>query len=139
MLKRLVTRATAPENQLCLSMRSERAKHHVLIATLVAIGIMAFGRAAYADLYVISPYSNSVLRYNEGTGAFIDTFVTPGSGGLLGPRGLLFGSDGNLYVTSHDNSSVMRYDGTTGAPLPASGQTGATFVAKGSGGLQDCG
>jgi streptogramin lyase len=97
----------------------------------------AFLPCAYADLYVIGEDNNSVLRFNEVTGAFIDTFVSSGSGGLLTPRGLLFGRDGNLYVTSNDNHSVMRYDGTTGAPLPAAGQTGATFVTRGSGGLQN--
>jgi streptogramin lyase len=77
-----------------------------------------------------------VLRYHEVTGAFLDTFVDSGVGGLNGARGLLLGPDGNLYVNSFNSDSVMRYDGTTGAPLPAPGQTGATFVPTGSGGLQ---
>src|SRR5262249_55761866 len=50
----------------------------------------------------------AVLRYQGPSGrtpgAFIDTFVPPGSGGLITPNGLLFGPDGNgdgrqdLYV-----------------------------------------
>ena len=61
-------------------------------------------------------------------GAFLDAFVTAGSGGLAGVRGLVFGPDGNLYLSSEDSDEVMRYDGTTGAFLDA-------FVSAGSGGL----
>src|SRR5262245_5131971 len=50
-------------------------------------------------LLVNSVNSNSVLRYDETTGAFVDTFVPPRSGGLLQPCGLVFGRDHNLYVT----------------------------------------
>jgi hypothetical protein len=40
------------------------------------------------------------------------------------------------YVTSYANNSVMRYNEGSGTPAPARGQTGATFVQRGSGGLQ---
>jgi streptogramin lyase len=106
----------------------------LLITTLVGILMTAFIPCAYAELYVVDYDGNNVLRYNEANGTFLDTFVSPGSGGLQNPRGLSLGRDGNLYVTS--NNGVMRYDGTTGSPLPAPGQTGATFVPVGSGGLQ---
>jgi hypothetical protein len=113
-------------------------KRHILFATLVAIGMPAVIPCASADLLVGSKLSstNCVFRYNEVTGDFIDVFVGSGSGGLDGPRGLIFGRDGSLYVNSFNTNSVMRYDGTTGAPLPAPGQTGAFFVPNGSGGLQ---
>src|SRR5438270_750350 len=75
-------------------------------------------------------------RHKEKTGDFIDIFVASGSGGLDGPRGLIFGRDGNLYVNSFNTNSVMRYEGSTGLPLPAPGLTGAYFVPNGSGGLQ---
>jgi sugar lactone lactonase YvrE len=97
--------------------------------------ISAFAPPGYADLYVTSRDSDSELRYNEVTGAFVKAFVPSGSGGLSSPRGVIFGPDGNLYVSSNSTDSVMRYDGATGAPLPASGQTGAFFVPSGSGGL----
>jgi DNA-binding beta-propeller fold protein YncE len=128
--------ARQAENWLCLSTFSQRVvKGSLLLAAVLGLLTTAFLHCAYADLYVISENSNSVLRYDEVTGAFLGEFISPGSGGLQDPRGLLFARDGNLYVTSSNNNSVMRYDGTTGAPLPAPGQTGATFVAKGSGGL----
>jgi sugar lactone lactonase YvrE/pimeloyl-ACP methyl ester carboxylesterase len=73
---------------------------------------------------------NSVLRYSITTGAFVDTFVSPGSGGLFGAEGLTFGPDGNLYIVSTGNNSILRYNGSTGAFIDV-------FVASGSGGLSE--
>ena len=42
------------------------------------------------NLYVASADTNSVLRYNGATGAFIDAFVPSGSGGLNSPWDLAF-------------------------------------------------
>jgi hypothetical protein len=39
------------------------------------------------DLFVVSETANAVLRYDGTTGAFIDDFVMPGSGGAMNPRG----------------------------------------------------
>ena len=83
---------------------------------------------ADSDLLVISPGNSSVLRYDRTTGAFIDAFVSAGSGGLADPQGLEFGPDGNLYVASQGSAQVLRYNGATGAFVDA-------FVAAGSGGL----
>ena len=84
-------------------------------------GCLVFGPDG--NLYVTSgglnapPGSSSVLRFSGTTGEFIDGFVPAGSGGLTGPRALVFGPDGNLYVNSSDAGpgTVLRYDGTTGA------------------------
>src|SRR5262249_34723023 len=113
----------------CLGMRFW--EYRLLLAILVGIGMAALVPCAYADLLVSSRDSNSILRYNEATGAFIDEFVSSGSGGLNSPRSLLLGPHGNLYVSSGGTDSVMRYDGTTGAPLPAPGQIGAVFASGG--------
>src|SRR5262249_10642462 len=80
------------------------------------------------SLLVSSQSTNSVLRYDATTGAFLGTFVAARSGGLTSPIYLTFGPDGNLYVSSRDTNSVLRYNGTTGAFLNA-------FVSSGSGGL----
>src|SRR5205823_11593133 len=75
----------------------------------------------------------SVLRYDGTTGAFMDAFVSEGSGGLSLLTGPLFGPDGNLYVRSTPDFSlgaVLRYDGTTGAVIDE-------FIPYGRGGLMD--
>jgi sugar lactone lactonase YvrE len=116
-----------------------------LLGTFVAAGsgglsnprAVAFGPDG--NLYVSSVTNNNVLEYNGGTGAFLSMFVPAGSGGLNYPSGMVFGQDGNLYVSSCGTESVDRFQGplgsAPGSPLPASGQSGATFVAPGSGGL----
>jgi hypothetical protein len=49
---------------------------------------LAFGPDG--NLYVVSELTDEVKRYNGTTGAFIDTFVTEGSGGLGEPTFLIF-------------------------------------------------
>jgi hypothetical protein len=63
-----------------------------------------------------------VLRFDPGSGAFIDVFISEPSGGnylLNGPGGICFGPDGNLYLTSFradatDNDKVRIYQGPGG-------------------------
>lgn len=100
------------------------------------------------DLYVLSrgganTYTgaivNAVLRYDGLTGAYIDTFVPSGSGGLNVPLDLKYGPDNNLYITHSGTptsaNGVYRYNGTTGDFLdtfvinPAAGLNGPTFMA----------
>src|SRR5215831_3282498 len=64
----------------------------------------------------------SVARYNETTGAFIDTFIPSGSGGLIKAVRMSYGPDGDLYVDSGTGSpgnsggiQTLRFDGATGA------------------------
>ena len=75
---------------------------------------LAFGPDG--KLYVAAEKTQQVLRYDGTTGAFLDVFVTPGSGGLSQPTHLVFGPDGNLYVSSATDQ-VLRYDGQSGAFL----------------------
>jgi sugar lactone lactonase YvrE len=100
-------------------------KHFVPSGTLAGGRDMAWSNGY---LYIGEEYNNDVLRFNATTGAFDRVFVTAGSGGISGPRGLTFGPDGNLYVSGRNNATVVRYDGTTGAPL-------GTYVTSGSGGM----
>ncbi len=47
---------------------------------------------------------------------------------MIGPGGLEFGPNGNLFVVSYYTAQVLEYDGNTGAFITA-------FVTNGSGGL----
>jgi DNA-binding beta-propeller fold protein YncE len=66
--------------------------------------------------------NNSVLRYSETTGAFVDQFDPKNLANLKNPSGGVFGPDGNLYVSSdvfqkNNSWKVVEYDGNTGAFL----------------------
>jgi DNA-binding beta-propeller fold protein YncE len=79
--------------------------------------------------YVASNGTNEILRYDLQTGQFVDVFVSAGSGGLSGPREIMFNpNDGHLLVASFGTDSVLRYDGQTGAFINA-------FIPTGSNGL----
>lgn len=82
------------------------------------------------DLYVASPQTDEILRFDGTTGESLGVFVAAGSGGLDVPAitSLLFRPDGNLYVPGRDSHNVLRYNGTTGAFIDE-------FVTAGSGGL----
>jgi sugar lactone lactonase YvrE len=71
---------------------------------------IAFGPDGH--LYVTVPNPNGtvsgILRFDGGTGNFIDTFVP-----VSGIRNFVFGPDGNIYALS--GFDVKKYDGVTGA------------------------
>jgi hypothetical protein len=80
-------------------------------------------------LYVASAAPDVVARFDPLSGAFVDHFVTAGSGGLAFPAAIAFmPGQGDLLVSSRDNARVLRYDGVTGFFL-------GDFVAPGAGGL----
>jgi DNA-binding beta-propeller fold protein YncE len=66
------------------------------------------------SLLVASSFSSAVLRFNAVTGAFLNTMIPAGSGGLSGANGLAFGANGNLFVSSYFNNQVLEYDGHSG-------------------------
>jgi Calx-beta domain len=95
------------------------------------------------NVYLGDGTSNRILEYQgpagPSPGAFIGVFATVNNDNpVVGLGNPAFGPDGNLYVgaiTSDAISQIYRFDGSTGAPLPAPGQSGAVFVPRGSGGL----
>jgi len=85
------------------------------------------GLIAPADLLLSSFNNGLVLRFNENTGQYIDTFI-PNTNGLLNlPHGLGLRAGRKLYVASAGNGSMLRYNGTNGTYL------GAIVVSTGSG------
>lgn len=79
-------------------------------------------------LYVADEFHDAIQRFDLDTGAFVDTFVASGAGGLDAPTGITWGPDGNLYVPSFNTDSILKYDGDSGAFL-------GTFVTAGLDGL----
>jgi hypothetical protein len=93
---------------------------------LVALGILANHRAEADYLLVENLSSRSVLEYDGGTGAFVNTLIPSGAFGSIP-----IGPDGKIYAfTSALNPPVQRFDVNTGAFL-------GNFVAAGSGGLSN--
>lgn len=73
-------------------------------------------------LYVGNAADDSVEKFDATTGADLGTFVQPGSGGLHGPRGLLY--EGNLLVSNQNvnqptNGEIDQYSHVDGKFLRA--------------------
>jgi len=92
------------------------------------------------NIYVPSSTSQAVLRFNGLTGAPLPSpgnmgaiFTAPGY--LSSFASVLFGPDGNLYVADFAANQLLRFNGSTGAPLPAASQSGATWIPAGADGL----
>jgi 6-phosphogluconolactonase (cycloisomerase 2 family) len=95
-----------------------------------------FTVAGPANIFVTDDSNSSVLEY-DANGAFIRTFVSPGSGGLNVPIGITFGPDRNLYLSYGaciGPTGILRYDGQTGAFLgafvPSTSNGGALCLAS---------
>jgi hypothetical protein len=65
---------------------------------------MEFG--SDGNLYVVSLFRNSVLRYDGTTGAFIDVFVAERSGGISAPTFLHFIPEFRLRMTATNPPQV---------------------------------
>ncbi len=90
----------------------------VLLAT-VLFSIPLTARPAGADLYVCADLgSGVVMEYNGTTGAFEKIFAQDPY--LIGPRGLVFGPNGDLFVSSLSTNQVLEYKGAT-SPFIKSG------------------
>jgi hypothetical protein len=102
---------------------------HLLIASLLLLPVSA----AEADsLYIGDGDDNSVKRFDVATGAYQGIFVVPDSGGLDGPRGLIFtrgriSTPIRLYVVNQNvdkgfGGEILRYRRSDGqfvdAPVP---------------------
>jgi len=92
------------------------------IIAVIGIALLAVGgtRSSRADfLYVGDVGDDTVKRYDATTQAFQGDFVSPSSGGLHGPRGLIFNQSGDLLVANQNvnldvNGEILKYNGVTG-------------------------
>lgn len=78
------------------------------IASLVVWAVWAsptFGGV----LYVSSDFNHEVLRYDDVSGAYLDTFISAGSGGLAEPHGILERCT-DLLVASFGTDQILRFD-----------------------------
>ncbi|HZO91930.1 MAG TPA: PxKF domain-containing protein [Chthonomonadaceae bacterium] len=93
-----------------------------------------FGPDGNLYVTITDPYSR-IARFNGTTGAYMDDFVPPLSGGLDGARGLAFGLNGDLYVSCggwRPGATVETYDTTASLGpviLRLNGRTGAFISA----------
>ena len=87
-----------------------------------------------AVLYVANGDGNSVFAYETDPAGALGAFVPTGSGGLVNPRGVVFGPTGDLFVSG--GSGINRYNGATGAFInqfvPDNQPFGLTFGADGN-------
>ncbi len=83
------------------------------------------------ELLVPRYTADSIFRFEETTGAFLQQFA-PQSGGLDDPIQTIIGPDGNLYATGERSDNVVRYNPITGAKIDE-------FVTANSGGLNSPG
>ncbi len=82
--------------------------------------------------------SDSVQKFDAGTGAYLGSFVPSGAAGLHGPRGMVF-DQGNLLLVNQNvdqplNGEVLRFSGSTGvaaAKLIPSSNPNAPFAPAG--------
>jgi len=76
--------------------------------------------APVADsLYVGDGSDNTVKKFDASTGAYEGNFIASGSGGLNGPRGLIFRNHGQMLVVDQNvgepnPGEVLRFNGVTG-------------------------
>lgn len=82
------------------------------------VAFLVINSAAHSQLllFVSSSSTNSVLRYNGNTGAFIDNFAS--GGGLNSPAGLAINPiGGNLLVAGTGNNNVRQFNINTGTSM----------------------
>lgn len=66
------------------------------------------------EMLVSSRNTHSVKRFNAQTGAYIDDFISSGSGGLSTTQDLKIGTTGDILVSGRGNTKILQFDKTTG-------------------------
>ncbi len=76
------------------------------------------------EVFIGSEGRNQILHYSA-AGASLGVFATDAE--LQGPREMVFGPDGKLYVSCSITSKIVRFDGATGAFLGVFASAGLNF------------
>src|SRR5262245_7861647 len=85
--------------------------------------LLSVGASAIAEtLYIGDGSDNTVKMFDATTGTYEGMLVSSGSGGLNGPRGLIFRNDGQLLAVDQNvfepnPGEILRYNGITGGFL----------------------
>jgi DNA-binding beta-propeller fold protein YncE len=118
----LRNRKSNPRGKRATAARPKHTRFRPLLEALEDRCLLSSGSTAISDtLYIGDGNDNTIKRFDASSGAYEGTFVTSGSGGLLGPRGLIFGEGHNLLAVNQNvfttgiGGEVLRYDGQTGA------------------------
>jgi sugar lactone lactonase YvrE len=84
----------------------------LLASALLGLSFLALlATPVRASLLVSSSGTNSVLRYNGSTGAFIEPLVSSNSSGLAAPNAMVINPrDGTLLVASPGTNSIEQFD-----------------------------
>lgn len=61
------------------------------------------------DLWVSNGNVDEVMVFDGVSGAYLETPVSAGLGGVDDPKGLVFDSTGNLFVVDNGNNRILRY------------------------------
>lgn len=106
-----------------------------VFANLLPVGMTSPKYMEYGpdgDIFVVGNggAGNTIQRVDGGTGMLEGSFIVPGAGGLSSGQGLLFHTDGRLYVSNGGANNVLIYDAEDG-------QFVGEFVSSGSGGLSN--
>ena len=87
-------------------MKTRELRTYIAALMVCALTVLVSPQV-HADLLVMSRYSNSILRYDETTGAYLGVFAGPAvvpspfGPAIIRPwNGMAFGPDTNLYVTT---------------------------------------
>ena len=68
------------------------------------------GLAIDGDSILVSNFGGGVERFDLATGAFVETFIPEGTGGLANPTAILLLDDRQILVSSFGTDSVKRFD-----------------------------
>lgn len=84
-------------------------------------GVLGAAVGPDGALYVCSESNDRVLKFDPASAGLIEAFIVDDpntgldeTGGLDGPAGIVFGSDGRVYVASFNTDAILRYDARSG-------------------------